>query len=233
MDFPAPRRVRAELVAQTMLSPRVRGLTLATLGPEPLDWVPGQYVEIGPAGDDKRMPLSIASAPDFAPSGQFEIAVVGGGALDDVVIGGAVDVTGPQGSFVRREPDGAPEVFVATGTGLAPIRAMLHRALPSGGDSPILLLAGARTEPELLWRAELEQLCVKHPRLRYEPCVSRPQNGWSGRTGWVQSHLAELVAPLSGSRVYVCGVGEMVVECVALLTTELGVPADRVFTEKH
>lgn len=233
MTFPEPRQVRAELVAQATLSPRVRGLTLATLGPEPLDWVPGQYVEVAPAGDERRTPFSIASMPDPARPGQFELAVLRGGALDDVVVGGAVDVFGPKGSFVRRDPEGCPEVFVATGTGLAPIRAIVQQALASGGTSPLLLLSGARTELELLWRAELEALCQAHSRLRYEPIVSQPQNGWAGRTGRVQAHLAELVVPLAGAHVYVCGVGEMVVECVAKLVGELGVPAERVFTEKH
>lgn len=233
MTLPEPRQVRAELVAQATLSPRVRGLVLATLGPKPLEWVPGQYVEVAPAGDERRTPFSIASMPDPARPGLFELAVLRGGALDDVVVGGAVDVFGPKGSFVRRDPAGSPEVFIATGTGLAPIRALLQQALEAGGSAPLLLLSGARTEPELLWRAELEMLCKAHPRLRYEPIVSQPQNGWSGRTGRVQAHLAELVFPLEGANIYVCGVGEMVVECVDQLVTEHGVPGDRVFTEKH
>jgi CDP-4-dehydro-6-deoxyglucose reductase len=234
MKFSEPRLVRAELVAQTALSPRVRGLALASLGPDPLEWVAGQYIEIGIPGDARRMPYSIASAPDLSRPGYFELAVLsgsGGGLLDDVVVGAQVEVLGPKGSFVRKEPSGPPEVYVGTGTGLAPLRAMLQAALAEGGDSPLLVLFGCRTEPEILWRTELEALAACQPRVRYEPMVSQPQNGWEGRRGRVQDHLAELVAPLADARVYVCGVGEMVDACVAKLTVDLSIPRERVSTE--
>lgn len=236
MKFPEPRLVRAELVAQAVLSPRVRGLALATLGPDPLEWVPGQYVEVGPPGEAKRMPYSIASAPDPARPGYFELAVLrgsGGGVLDDLVIGGAVEVFGPKGSFVRKQPPGPPEVFVGTGTGLAPLRAMLQAALAEGGDAPLVVLFGARTEAEILWRSELEALAEREPRFRYMTTVSQPQNGWTGLRGRVQDHLAEILVPLADARVYVCGVSEMVAECVAQLTGELAIPRERVVTEGH
>lgn len=231
-----PRLFRAELVAQATLSPRVRGLSFATLGPDPLEWVPGQYVEVGPPGELKRMPYSIASAPDAEHPGRFELAVLrgsGGGVLDDLAVGSAVEVFGPKGSFVREERAGVAEVFIGTGTGLAPLRAMLQSALEEGGDTPLVVLFGARTEAEILWRSELEALAASEPRFRYVTTVSQPQNGWTGLRGRVQDHLAEIVQPLPDARIYVCGVSEMVVDCVEHLTLELGVPRERVATEGH
>jgi NAD(P)H-flavin reductase len=236
MSFAEPRLVRAELVSQTLLSPRVRGLTLSTLGPDPLEWLPGQYVEVGSPGEAKRMPYSVASAPDPARPGVFELAVLrgsGGGVLDELVVGGSVEVIGPRGSFVRLTPPGPPEVFIGTGTGLAPLRAMLQSALAEGGDARLFVLFGARSEAEILWREELEALAAKHARLGYATTLSQPQNGWAGLRGRVQDHLAAVLAPLAGARVYVCGVSEMVADCVARLTGELGVPRERVVTEGH
>ncbi len=236
MKSPEPRLVRAEVVAQAMLSPRVRGLSLATLGPDPIEWVPGQYVEVGLPGEAKRMPYSIASAPDPERPGHFELAVLrgsGGGVLDDLVVGGAVEVFGPKGSFLRQQPAGPAEVYVGTGTGLAPLRAMLQAALAAGGDFPLVLLFGARTETEILWRAELEGLSANQPRFRYLVTLSQPQNGWSGLCGRVQDHLAEILAPHPDARIYVCGVSEMVAECITKVTTELAVPRERVVTEGH
>ncbi|MBK7580278.1 MAG: oxidoreductase [Myxococcales bacterium] len=236
MELREPRLFRAELVADSALSPRVRALSLATLGPEPLEWIPGQYLELGLAGADKRMPYSIANAPGSALAGRFELAVLrgsGGGALDELVVGAAVDVFGPCGTFVRSAPPDVPTVFVGTGTGLAPLRAMFQSALEEQSSAPIVVLFGARTEPEILWRGELEALADRVPRFRYEPTLTQPQNGWSGRRGRVQDHLAELVSPLANAHVYLCGLSEMVVDCTRVLTTELGLAASRISTEGH
>lgn len=236
MSFPEPRLVRAELVAATELTPRVRGLCLQTLGPDPLEWLPGQYVEVGATGADKRMPFSVASTPDSNRPGYFELAVArgsGGGALDQLAVGEVLEVFGPKGRFVRRENDARPHVFVGTGTGLAPLRAMLQALLTEGLAAPVLVLFGARNEPEILWRSELESIATREPLLRYEPTLSQAQNGWAGRQGRVQDHLAELVSALPEACVYVCGVGEMVSDCVTRLTDELGFPKDRVVTEGH
>ncbi|MBK8995314.1 MAG: oxidoreductase [Myxococcales bacterium] len=236
MSLSEPRPFRAEVVAQSMLSPRVRGLSLATRGPDPIDWVPGQYVEVGLPGEAKRMPYSIASAPDPERPGLFELAVLrgsGGGVLDDLVVGGSVEIFGPKGTFVRQEPAGPPEIYVGTGTGLAPLRAMLQAALAAGGDFPLVVLFGARTETEILWRAELEALSESQPRFRYMATLSQPQNGWTGARGRVQDHLADVVVPHPDARIYVCGVSEMVAECVAKLTAELSIPRERVVTEGH
>jgi NAD(P)H-flavin reductase len=236
MSAGEPRLVRAELVSQVDLSPRVRGLTFATLGPVPLEWQPGQYVEVGIPGEDKRMPYSIASAPDPEGTGRFELAVVhgsGGGVLDDLAVGAAVEVFGPKGSLTWQGAAASAHLFVGTGTGLAPLRAMLQAALREGGDAPLIVLFGARTEAEILWRRELEALAAELPRVSYFATLSQPQNGWEGRRGRVQDHLAEILSPHPGARVYVCGVSEMVAECVARLTGELSIPRGRVLTEGH
>jgi len=236
MDSFEPRLLRAEVVSVEALSPRVAGFTLLTLGPDPIEWTAGQYLELGLPGDERRMPYSIASAMDPNRPGRLELAVArgsGSGMFDDVAVGANVEVLGPKGGFVRRGDGVAPEVFIGAGTGLAPLRAMLQEALARGGTAPLMVLFGARAEPEILWRKELEALAAREPRFRYETTLSESQNGWAGRRGRVQDHLTELVAPLSDALIYVCGPSPMVSDCVQDLTGPLGFAADRVFTETH
>jgi CDP-4-dehydro-6-deoxyglucose reductase len=207
-----------------------------TLGPEPLEWIAGQYVELSPPGDERSVPYSIACAPDPEHPGRLELAVASGsssGLLDDVAVGASLDVTGPLGQFVRSPSDGGAEVYIGTGTGLAPLRAMLQTALAEASDAPLVVLFGVRAEPEILWRDEMEALAKELPRFTFEPTLSQAQNGWPGRRGRVQDHLADLVAPHSAGRAYVCGVSEMVTETVSLLTEQYGFSPDRVFKEKH
>jgi NAD(P)H-flavin reductase len=236
MSPPEPRLVRAEIAARTSLSPRVRRLALVPRGPEGLDWLPGQYVEVGPVGADKRQPYSVASAPDSSRPGYFELAVLrgsGNGALDDLAVGDLLEVFGPKGRFVWNAEGDVPSVFIGTGTGVAPLRAMLQVALAGPGSAPLVLLFGVRSEGEILWHEELRALSERHPRFQFEPTLSQPTNGWAGRRGRVQEHLQELVAPLPGARFYLCGLGEMVQDCVARLTGDLGVARELVITEEH
>jgi len=237
MELPEPRLVRAELVARAALSPRVRLLGLSVRGPDAFVWMPGQYVEIGVVGDSvARQPYSIANAPDPERPGYVELAVgvgSGSGTLDDLAVGGLCELFGPRGRFVREDMAGKAEIFVGTGTGIAPLRAMLSSALANGGGAPLLLIFGARSESEILWRDELESLSRREPRFHFEPTLSRPTESWHGRKGRVQDHLTELVAPLRDARVYVCGVEEMVQDCVRRLNDELGFPPEHVHVETH
>ncbi len=118
-----------------MLSASVRSLVLRMTDGEPISFVPGQYVDrLVPtrSGLAYKRPYSIASPPDPGTRpGRVEVAVtrVAGGstseALHELPLGSRIELEGPAGVFVRRDASGDPLLFVATGTGLAPIRAML------------------------------------------------------------------------------------------------------------
>lgn len=229
-----PEVFQAELIAAKSLSPRVRGLTLRTVG-RTLAWQPGQYVEITlPIEGGPSQPYSIASAALDERPGELELAVsrgTGAGSLDELPVGSVLGLRGPLGSFVNRTPEDRAVVYIANGTGVAPLRAMLQAARSS--SRPSLLLFGCRTENEILWRDDFDAMTESGARFRFEPTLSRPLNGWSGRIGYVQEHLAELVPPLGDADVYVCGLADMVNACVARLTGELGVAGERIFTEAY
>jgi ferredoxin-NADP reductase len=236
--IPARRRTLVVEAARP-LSPSVRELVLRSEDGSAIDFLPGQFFKLYlPGGLDRD--YSVASAPDPAHPDRFAIAVtrvIGGPGsefLHQVRPGERVESLGPNGLFVREEAHLAlPAVYVGTGTGLAPLRAMLQEELRLRDGPPQLLLFGARTEEDVLWRDEMEAWARAIPRFRYEITLSRPSAGWRGRSGWVQRHLAELLPPLAPAHVYVCGLSKMVSEVRRVLKDELGVDRRLIHSERY
>jgi ferredoxin-NADP reductase len=210
---------------------------------EPFAYVAGQWVELEVPVDSAviKRPYSIASAPADEASDQLEIAVtrVGGGpastALHALTVGSTLEFVGPSGLFTRDHADASlPSCFVCTGTGVAPLRAMLRDELRRAPDGPpLVLLFGCRTEEDLIFRGEFEELARRHRRFHYEPTLSRPGDDWTGKRGHVQSHLPELLEGLTGAHVYVCGLTKMVTEVRALLRDQLGFDRRQVHSERY
>jgi ferredoxin-NADP reductase len=231
---PAHRR-RFVLEAAAMISPSVRHFFLRTADGAPYFFLPGQWVKVYLPGLDRD--YSIASAPDAARPDRIELIVThveggtGSSELHRIEVGQELETLGPNGLFVREEKERpSPALFVATGTGLAPLRAMIQDALDRHESAPRTLLFGARTEADLLFRGELEALAIRGA-LRYEPTLSRGSDAWTGRRGYVQGHVRDLVPP--GAHVYVCGLSRMITEVRAVLRGELGLPRTQVHSERY
>lgn len=244
--LPKPRRRPVQLISARPLSGLARELTFAVTDAEPFDYVAGQWVDLevdvsGPVPEPGKRAYSIASAPHPTARDRFEVAVtrVEGGpvstALHALQVGAHLTMVGPSGLFTReRAPVDAPSVFVGTGTGLSPFRAMIHdelRARPEG--VPMTLLFGCRTEADILWRDEMEKLASKYSRFRYEVTLSRPEASWTGRTGYVQTHLHELVDAQLPLHVYICGLTRMVTEVRHVLKEELKLDRKQVHSERY
>lgn len=227
-------RRTAELVETRTLSPSVRSLTFRVTDAAPLGHVAGQYVDLivpTRVGIPFRRSYSIASAPEALEPDVFEIAVTRvregptSEALHSAAIGTVVELEGPRGTFVRRVEDrDEAALFVATGTGLAPIRAMLSEEVQEPDGPPLVLLFGCRTPAEVLWGEELDQWARACRRFDLHVTLSRPPAEWAGRRGRVQAHIRELAGRLSDPRAYVCGLSAMVDDVVARLARECGLP---------
>jgi ferredoxin-NADP reductase len=231
-----------------MLSPSVRELVLVRDDDAPLAFEAGQWVslvlpqvETHESQSDLRRAYSIASPPDGSP--RFELAVThvsngpGSSYLHTLEPGARLKAIGPQGFFTRPREHAAPSLFVATGTGVTPLRSMIKHALATGLTEPLWLLFGVRHEADILYREELADLAAKHPHLRVEITLSKPPPGWTGRTGYVQAHARDLWLELSRlgtpPHAYVCGLERMIKSMRELLRKDLGVPRDRVHTERY
>lgn len=231
-------RQSARVIAVRSLSQSVRELSLApTQGP--LAFAPGQWVNlyVDAAGTRLKRAYSIANGPGAAHIDLSVTHVDGGAAsplLHTCAIGQEFEIDGPHGMFTRSATERAePALFVATGTGLAPFRSMLQEELAGAGGAPITVLFGCRTAADILWRDEFEQLAVQSGRLSLVVTLSKPDESWTGLTGYVQSHLAALVPKLGKPRVYACGLTRMVSEVRRVLKEDLGYDRKRIHSERY
>jgi CDP-4-dehydro-6-deoxyglucose reductase len=246
--MPLPPTFDARLVATRALSPSARELTFERADGAPFAFEPGQWVSfvLRVDGNEIRRSYSIASAPNG--SARFDITVThvvggpGSSVLHAMEPGVHVTVIGPQGFFTRPLDPVQPSLFVATGTGVTPFRSMLGAAIAAGDRTPTWLLLGVRREEDLLYRDEISALAAAHAHIRFFPTLSQPaHDSWSGRRGYVQTHvrtlLEELTAlPASAGKpphAYICGLQKMVGSVRELLRKEMGLPRERVHTERY
>jgi ferredoxin-NADP reductase len=235
-------RKTARLTAARMLSPSVRSLGL-TLEEGPLAFEAGQWVDLyvrtgqGEQEREQKRAYSIASAPGAE---LLELAVTrvadgaGSSALHELPLGAEIELSGPFGLFTRDLPQRAqPALFVATGTGLSPLRSMLFDWRTQAPRAPVTLLFGVRSEADVLWGEELAQWAQHEPGFRLEITLSRASAAWPGRRGYVQQHVAELVRELDAPHVFICGLNRMVSEVRALCKGELGFDRKRIHSERY
>ncbi len=233
-----------EIRSAEVLAPSVKAFVFSRVDGKELVFQSGQWVNLilPTAGGEIRRAYSIASAPDG--TGTFEVAVTevtggpGSGYLCGLGPGARLRAIGPQGFFTREPGDASPALFVATGTGVTPLRSMLISANRAGMPSPIWLLLGVRRAGDLLYRPELEALAASNPAFRVFFTLSQGDDAWTGRRGYVQSHIAELWSDLGKlgrgePHLYVCGLERMITAVRKLVRQEMGVPRERVHSERY
>lgn len=236
--IPARRRT-LRLEQGSLAAPGVRLLTFATTDGEPYDHLAGQWVKLYlPGGIDRD--YSIASAPAARGPSRIELLVTrveggpGSTVLHEMRVGETLEALGPSGLFVREdEAASLPSLFVGTGSGVAPLRAMIEAMSPESTDH--VLLFGCRTEADLLFAHDFRaRQAAVGSRFRFEPTLSRGEAGWSGRRGYVQTHLAEILPAMpAATHVYVCGLTKMIDDVRRTLKHELGVDRRRVHSERY
>ncbi|HWS79213.1 MAG TPA: ferredoxin--NADP reductase [Thermomonas sp.] len=242
-----------KLVSRRMIAPSVAHLSFVRDDGRPLDYIPGQFIQVHFAyadGTAARRSYSLATQHDHAlgPGEAVEIAVsyVPGGAatalFEGMPIGGAVDASGPFGRFCLMPADANRRyLLIGTGTGITPYRAMLPllAELMARRGVEVVLLQGARTPAELLYGDEFRAFANAHPGFRYLPCLSRelPEAGSplahpDVRHGYVQNALAEFAPKADGDIAYLCGNPNMVDACFEALK-EHGLPIPQIRREKY
>ncbi len=214
-------RYRARLARVETLTDTTKHFEFEVLGPKPFSFTAGQFISLYLAcnGAEDNRAYSIASAPvrnrfdlclNRVPGGHFS------NYLCDLAPGAAIEFEGPFGFFVLHQPP-RDSLFVATGTGIAPIRGMLRhlfaQGLPAsqaGTDRNVWLLFGVRYPETILYRREFEALAARHPNFHFWPTLSRPPAEWPGLRGHLQEHLDTLLAQHPGLHAYICGLKAMV-----------------------
>jgi CDP-4-dehydro-6-deoxyglucose reductase, E3 len=232
-----------ELLETRTLSPTVKGFAFRSADGEPLPYVPGQWLNFdvpAPGGELLRRAYSIASAPDPEHPERFEIAVTrveDGGlasiALHALELGARLQVDGPHGFFTREQERVLPALFVGTGTGVCPLRAMLEDELRDPNGPPLALLFGCRNEGDILYREQFDAWARDKPRFRLHVTLSRPGEEWSGLKGYVQTHLPRLITADHRPHVYVCGLTKMITEVRGTLKQQLGYDRKLIHSERY
>jgi len=183
---------------------------------EKLVFLAGQFVEFL-LKDGSRRSFSIANAPHDAELIELHVRHVAGGHFTDHVFTKMKErdilrFEGPLGTFFLREDSEKPLVLVASGTGFAPIKAVIEHMFHKGIARPATLYWGGRRPKDLYMNALAEKWAAEHPGFRYVPVISEalPEDNWSGRTGFVHRAVMQDFPDLSGHQVYACGVPIMV-----------------------
>lgn len=223
------------------VAPDVVILKLQLPATEKLRFNAGQYIEVI-LKDGRRRSYSLASAPHEEGALELHVRHLPGGAFTDHVFGaGATQMKereimrfeGPFGSFFLREDSDKPIVMVASGTGFAPIRAMVEHIKAKGITRPVTLYWGGRRPQDLYMQALCEQWARELPWFSYVPVVSDAldEDNWTGRTGWVHAAVMQDIPDLSGHQVYACGAPAMVDSARSDYVARCGLPADEFYAD--
>lgn len=204
---------------------------------EPLFYYPGQFVELEiPGRPGQWRAYSIANAGDDLLELEFLVKRLPGGAfsgqVDRLAPGDSLALRGPFGSSYLRAGR-APILLVATGSGVAPLRAMLQDAALGSDPREIHFYYGARTRADLPLEAEIEALRGVLPQLDYRPCLSQPTPAcaWGGRTSRVTQAIQREVEDASIYDAYLCGAPEMC-DAVGRLLEAKGIGEGNLFFDR-
>jgi CDP-4-dehydro-6-deoxyglucose reductase len=204
---------------------------------ERLQFLAGQYIDIL-MKDGKRRSFSMANAPHDDAFLQLHVRKAPGGAFSRYVFEemrerAIIRLEGPLGTFYLREDSDKPMIFVAGGTGFAPIKAQVEHLLHHGSDRPMVLYWGVRSlrdlympELPLSWQAA-------NPNFTYIPVLSDPlpEDHWQGRTGFVHQAVLDDFADLSGYQVYACGAPGMTDVARETFVGQRGLPEDEFYCD--
>ena len=204
-----------------------------------MDFIPGQFVVVMcPQREGKvlRRAYSIASEPEQKEKLSLVIKLVQGGVVTNwfwtLKQGDKFRVQGPFGKFVLPQPVDFDILFVATGTGIAPFRSMIRQMLPAGFKRKIRLLFGSRYDNAIPYHREFLDLAGKYPNFTYVQTISRPSPSWKGEIGYVQTKIGKLSPHGEGTRVYICGLNEMI-QAVRDTCLKQGFQKEQIAYEKY
>ena len=242
-----------KLTARRMIAPTVAHLSFLRDDGQPLDYIPGQFIQIHftlADGSPARRSYSLATLHDHAMGAgeavDIAVSYVAGGAatalFEGMPLGGSVDASGPFGRFCLLPQDANRRyLLIGTGTGITPYRAMLPQldTLMRERGIEVVLLQGARSPDELLYGDEFRAFAEAHAGFRYLPCLSRelPAAGSAQahadvRHGYVQNVLPELSPDPATDIAYLCGNPNMVDACFEALKAH-GLPVPQIRREKY
>lgn len=231
----------ARLVRSIPLSDYTKHLDFEVTGIPRFGFVAGQWLSVKtnkPDGEEMTRAYSIASPPSENSHFAFCLNRVQDGYMSNHLCnmknGEEITFQGPFGSFILRPPM-RDTMFIATGTGIAPFRSMLHWLLADRerhSGHRVSLLFGARFEQDIYYREEFERLATEHSNFSFLPTLSREGPEWTGLRGYVQEHVPGITGDRKDMNAYICGLDKMVSANRELLKS-LGWERKQIVYEKY
>ena len=195
----------AKLVRSRWLSDQTRHFEWQVEELDRFEFKAGQFVSMLETKEDGKSITRAYSIASAARGREFDLCLnrvphgYFSNFLCDLKEGAEVKFHGPHGHFNLREPL-HDSIFVATGTGIAPMRGFLQWLYADEqrhAGKHFWLVYGTRYEKDIYYHEEFEQLAAAHPDFHYEVTVSRPTDAWKGRQGYVQPIVGEITQQLS------------------------------------
>ena len=241
-DIPV-RKVPCRINTIKFASDDVAILQLQLPASERFQFLAGQYLEFL-LKDNKRRAYSIASAPHEEGPLELHIRHLPGGLFTDPLFGQTADgkqikekdilrFEGPLGSFFLREDSKKPIIFLASGTGFAPIKAMLTSIQNKKIDREIHFYWGGRRPKDLYMDSLCQEFTHTIPGFHYIPVISEalPEDGWQGRTGFVHRAVMHDFSDLSPYQVYACGAPIVIAAARTDFVKECRLPEEEFFAD--
>lgn len=231
------RKMPTRVSKLARLSDDVMVMQLQLPANDTFTYKPGQYIEFI-LRDGARRSYSMANAPQADVGVELHIRHMPGGKFTDLVFGSMKEkeilrIEGPFGSFFLREDSAKPIILLASGTGFAPIKALIEQMQQQGITRPVTLYWGGRRPADLYLDAWVQDKLQSMPNLRYVPVVSDAQlaDAWTGRTGFVHQAVLQDHADLSGYQVYACGAPVVVDSARRDFCASADLPEDEFFAD--
>ena len=233
----AIRKMPSRVMSLERMSHDVMAIKLQLPANDVFAYHAGQYVEFI-LRDGSRRSYSMANAPHNGPALELHIRHMPGGKFTDHVFAVMKEkeiqrIEGPFGSFYLREDSDKPMVLLASGTGFAPIKALLEHMQFQGITRPTTLYWGGRRPEDLYMENWVQARLLDMPNLTYVPVISNatPEDAWTGRTGFVHRAVLEDLPDLSGYQVYACG-APIVIDSACKDFSELaGLPEEEFYAD--
>lgn len=235
--------MEGKIVDVEFLSDRVRQITI-DYGKEPFSFKPGQFVAVNPVEGQLNPNLwtyySIASAPvadhifDLCVSIENSSSTLGFDPLSTFVVGKRLKLKQAAGVFTLPDAFDGDLVFIGTGTGIAPIRSMVHNLINNHQmNRSIHIIFGARTYSEILYKDEFDQISSRYPNFKYDIVLSR-DDGWQGYRGYVDEAYMDLFQqPRQDTLIYLCGWPDMVRKAINDFIYTLGFKQNQLVYELY
>lgn len=204
---------------------------------ERLQFLAGQYIDIL-TKDGKRRSYSLANAPHDDAFLQLHLRYQANGEFSRYVFESLkprdiLRFQGPLGTFFLREDSDKPIIFIASGTGFAPVKSILEHMFQQHSDRQIIFYWGGRTLHDLYMLPLAQEWQQTHANLSFIPVLSEPERGvvWLGRTGMVHQAVLDDFDSLAGYQVYACGAPVMVEAAHTAFTQTRALPENEFFSD--